>query len=125
MFQLKAIQASVHHGGERMTNRAVYLLWPGRMATQWEGKEGWVLHHWAFSFFLYPIWASTYIWMALLTFKTNLIPLVNPLRNTFTDTQQCALPISSVLFNQIKLTRLIIMDKGDDSADKGVCHQTW
>lgn len=31
---------------------------------------------------------------------------------------------SSVLFNQIKLTRLIIMDKGDDSADKGVGHQT-
>lgn len=50
-------------------------------------------------------------------------PLVNSLRSTFTDTQGCALSISWVLFNQIKLTRLMIMAKGDGPADKGVCHQ--
>lgn len=64
----------------------------GQEAATGEAEEG-VLHYWAFSFFLYPLWAWTYIWIAPFTFKTNLTPLVNPLRNTFTDTQQCALPI--------------------------------
>ena len=55
-----------------------------------------VLHYQAFLLYPFPIWVSIYIWMVSFTFKINLThtPLVNPLKNTFTDTQRGALLIA-------------------------------